>query len=32
MLKAIAATSTLIAQEMVIIDATGIDSLSAEQL
>ncbi|BAU65865.1 hypothetical protein STA3757_32600 [Stanieria sp. NIES-3757] len=30
--SAIAATSTLIAQEMVILDATGIDSLTPEQL
>ena len=30
--EAIAATSTLIAQQMVILDATGIDSLDAEQL
>jgi superfamily II DNA/RNA helicase len=30
--EAIAATSTLIAQEMVILDATGIDSLTAEHL
>ncbi len=30
--EAIAATSTLIAQEMVILDATGIDSLTAKQL
>ncbi len=30
--EAIAATSTLIAQEMVILDATNIDSLDAEQL
>jgi hypothetical protein len=30
--EAIAATSTLIAQEMVILDATSIDGLTAEQL
>ncbi len=30
--EAIAATSTLIAQEMVILDTTGIDSLTTEQL